>query len=106
MNESVQPEGTVIQGLASSTQKPGLEGNWDERDGWTGAMSGGRRHIVLVEDGEADNFSGSRTGLGNWRASVGIGHDVWALVQGKEGEQEPDWPVTDEGGGEGILKVG
>lgn len=27
-------------------------------------------------------------------------------VQGKEGEQEPDWPVVDEDGGEGILKVG
>ena len=76
MKESVQAEDTVIRRLASSTRKPGLEGDWDERDGWIGAMLGGRNRIALVEDGEVDDFSGSRTGLGMIGGRLmGIDHD-------------------------------
>jgi len=65
VKESVQPEDTaVIRRLALSTLKPGLEGDWDEREGWIGAMLGGRKRMALVEEGEVDDFSGSWTGLG------------------------------------------
>ena len=46
----------------------------DERDEWTGVVSGGSNRITFMEADEVDDFSGSRVGLGMIRGClVGIG---------------------------------
>ena len=66
----------MIRWVALLARKPGLEGDWDEREGWIGAMLGGRKRIAFVEGGEVDDFSGSWTGLGMIGGRLmGIDHD-------------------------------
>ena len=73
VKESVQPKVKVTRWLASSTRKPGLEGDWYERDDWIGAS--GRNLILLVDDGEVEDFSGSWTSPGMIGGRLmGIGH--------------------------------
>jgi len=105
--QEVKESVTVIRRSALSARKPGLEGDWDERDGWIGAMLGARKRVALVEDDEVDDFSRPWTGLGMIGGRLmGLTMTARMLVEWKEGEQEWDWRIVDEEAGEGISKVG